>query len=566
MRTCLSTMFICLPVFLLAQQTNFDWAVTWHSNWTYEVAADELGYSYYVGEFGGTVDFDPGAGVYELTGNGSGDAYVLKLGPNGEFIWAVSFGGIQQDRAYKCTLDDDGNVYVAGFFGSTVDFDAGPNIYQLTATGVSISPKDVFLVKYNPSGNFVWVKSLEGTDNGNTVDGLAVDQSGSLYVSGGYQGTLDLDPGPSVHSVTTPGFDNTDMYLIKLTALGEFDWAHSLGGSGNDLGSVSVDQSNNLIIGGQYSDGIDFDIGSGTVMPDPIQTGQSFLLKLSSDANFQWVETFGNWGVGLSDFACSNDNSILVSGYFWDTAHFELGSTVLNPIASGDADFYTFKVDSNGEFVWFNSWQNSSPGVSKLATAPNGEVIINQSFRDSVDFDPGPGISLGYNNYPYASAMDLIILNSQGALSWAGPMLADSLGINQQAPMDVTYDNQGGFIGTGMFFGPVDFDFSSNTFIMEDTTAIGAWTAFAYKYSLGNPNNVSDLNGSQFSVYPNPTSGYLNVIGNGVMTIYDISGKPLITRLLSGQENIDVSLLSVGTYLVEVRTGNSRRIRKFIKR
>ena len=87
------------------------------------VAIDSSGNSYVTGWFSGTVDFDPGAGVDSHTSNGFYDVFLSKFDQNGNFIWARTWGGPGDDYAYSVAADYVGNVYVAGSFLDTVDFD-----------------------------------------------------------------------------------------------------------------------------------------------------------------------------------------------------------------------------------------------------------------------------------------------------------------------------------------------------------------------------------------------------------------------------------------------------------
>src|SRR5690606_27909130 len=92
---------------------------------------------YVTGVFSGTVDFDPGAGTFNLTGPG-GEVFISILGQNGDFIAAKRMGGASYDSGTAITLDTQDNILVTGGFYETADFDP-----ELTSTGGA----DVFIVK-----------------------------------------------------------------------------------------------------------------------------------------------------------------------------------------------------------------------------------------------------------------------------------------------------------------------------------------------------------------------------------------------------------------------------------
>lgn len=109
-----------------------------------DLALDSAGNVYTVGTFQGQLDFDPGSGTTNLTSNGGTDVFVAKFNTTGAFQWAVSFGGTGNDYASGIAVDSSGNVYVAGYYFDTVDFDPNPLSTKLkTSAGFN----DAFLLK-----------------------------------------------------------------------------------------------------------------------------------------------------------------------------------------------------------------------------------------------------------------------------------------------------------------------------------------------------------------------------------------------------------------------------------
>jgi hypothetical protein len=103
-----------------------------------------MGGIYLVGDLNGQADFDPGTGSTLLTSNGARDVFVAKYTSSGSFAWAISFGGTGLDYATGIDMDSAGNLYVAGYYSSSVDFNPDPlSDSLLTSAGA----QDMFLLK-----------------------------------------------------------------------------------------------------------------------------------------------------------------------------------------------------------------------------------------------------------------------------------------------------------------------------------------------------------------------------------------------------------------------------------
>ena len=90
------------------------------------VALDGTGNVIICGYFTNTVDFNPGAGIANLTSAGVADAFVLKLDSNGNYVWANQIGGTEADQANSVATDASGKVYITGYFkGNNIDFNPG---------------------------------------------------------------------------------------------------------------------------------------------------------------------------------------------------------------------------------------------------------------------------------------------------------------------------------------------------------------------------------------------------------------------------------------------------------
>ena len=156
---------------------------------------DPSGNLYITGSFNYAADFDPGLGTSILTPVGNGDAFILKLDSDGNFVWAVQFGSSVDDVGNDIAVDLAGNVYFTGEFPQAFDADPGAGVTTITPAS-----RDIVIVKLSTDGNLVWVKQIGGAafDVGYSLD---VNSTGDVYITGFHGGTVDFNPGPGVINI-----------------------------------------------------------------------------------------------------------------------------------------------------------------------------------------------------------------------------------------------------------------------------------------------------------------------------------------------------------------------------
>src|SRR5262249_16028931 len=147
------------------------------------------------------------------------DAFVLKLDPAGNLLWAKQLGGTGHGAASGVAVDGAGADYTVGYFQLTADFDPGPGTANLTAPGPFAT--DAVVSEADDAGNFVWAKRLGGAGE-DVANGVAVDASGAVLTTGSFDGTADFDPAPGTFYLSNSG---GSAYVSKLDAAGNFVWA-----------------------------------------------------------------------------------------------------------------------------------------------------------------------------------------------------------------------------------------------------------------------------------------------------------------------------------------------------
>ena len=189
------------------------------------IARDAAGNLYVTGEFQGTVDFNAGWGVNNLTATSwTAAIFVLKLDANGVFQWVKGYGtGAGLSVGYRIAVDAAGNVLVTGQYSGTVNFNPGGTATNLTNAGST----DIFVLKLSSAGVLQWVKGF-GSWSGDRGVAIATDATNRVYVTGAFSQTIDFDPGTGASYLTSAG--GTDAFVLRFNAHGTFSFADPMGG------------------------------------------------------------------------------------------------------------------------------------------------------------------------------------------------------------------------------------------------------------------------------------------------------------------------------------------------
>lgn len=247
-----------------------DWA-KWFATGTQTettMATDAGGNVYLGGHFTGTVGFKTTLGTtkYISQGGAGQNSFVLKLTPAGAFSWVAAFttpAGTTTstyNRVHELAVDGTGNVFAAGVYKGVNDFD--PKIEQVEELPGNATASNVFVVKLTSSGGFAWANALNVQAGAASLGAITTDAGGNVYLAGQYNGTTDFDPGEGVTTKVTTGL--YDAFVVKLSGSGDFAWAQTIGGSGNQMSrGIAVSPTGTVTFVGHHRGMTDFD-------PDPL--------------------------------------------------------------------------------------------------------------------------------------------------------------------------------------------------------------------------------------------------------------------------------------------------------
>lgn len=546
-----------LSSIVYGQNVNVEWARSnggVNNDIGNSITSDSFGNVLVTGLFSDTVDFDPGNGTTILNSAGFSDIFIQKLDADGNFIWAKSIGGPGIDSGLSISCDSLGNSYITGKFTDTVDFDPGASTFELIASDV-----DVFVLKLDPFGNFVWAKRVGGSyvDSGKSI----VVSDSELVVLGSFEASVDFDPGPNTDFHSSLGA--ASIFILKLDLNGDFIWAKSIGdGAFAFAESLVIGSSGNLFISGQFTSTLDFDPSGASQFQMTSNGGQDFfVLKLDSNGEFIWAREFGGMGndtaKGISVDAHGNS---YITGAFVDIINFDPGQSDISLTSTGYCDAYVLKLDHNGNFIWVKALIGVECVQGKsVSVSFSGDVFVIGTFNYSADFDPGNGTQ--YLNTNEANDVFILNLDKNGNYVWAGNMGGDFYDEGNSICVSST-----GVYATGFFQGTVDFDPSP-----APAWVIGneLYEVFTLKLSY-----LADINHlkakSDYLIYPNPVENIINIesidCANLELEIYNIEGlRVFSTELIGCSNSISLKSLKPGFYSLVLHSDKAISVEKIVK-
>jgi hypothetical protein len=421
---------------------NF-WSAAWNVENMVGIEVDSDNNSYIAGSFTTLVDpldFDPGPDEALRETNGGHNGFVMKMDANGDFGWVSTWGPdmngeeavigmdfVEPDDIYVLSADEtnlkwvyaisnydtdgnllglytfkyehaygyklringfavdySGNAYFTGYFETKTNFD--PDSGNDDNEIIPLGPGDAFCVKYDSSGNFLWVNTW----------GSAAFNSGD--VDTGHDVVVDVDGYVYISGVTWEHFPHKALTFVKkITSDGDDD-LYAAWSSYNEIDTVNVglrhialDNSANVYVSGPQNGQCDFDPGPGEVYRD----GMMYILKLDSALEYSWVRNWtSTFNIISHDITVNNVNEVYMSGYFQGTVDFDTGVPIEEHTPVANSDAFVLKLDASGVYHW--TVTAGGPGYDSGANlgATDSYVVLIGTFEDTVDFDPGPNEDL----------------------------------------------------------------------------------------------------------------------------------------------------------------------------
>ncbi|MDP3392399.1 FG-GAP-like repeat-containing protein [Sediminibacterium sp.] len=396
---------------------NTGGASTNNSNYVSGVTTDVSGNVYVTGFFYGTVDFDPSLTTNNLTSAGAGDIFIAKYNSNGQYQWAYRVGGTSNDIGVRVKLDGNGNVFVAGKFGSTsMQANTTGTGSPITLTNTTTNgANDVFILKYTLNGVFQQAVSYGGASNDDAYD-LAIDGNNNVFLAGSFAGTV------SVNSLSITSNGNYDAYLLKTNNDLTAQFLFNLGGTGADkVETIAIDGNNDVIIAGNLSGaaGTSFDVNPSpsqvNTITNSVTAVEVFVAKYGNDGSYKWAiamsgsASHNSRPLGLGTDACNN---VVLGGAFTGTINFNPSGAGGSFTATSSWGAAVAKFSEAGNFLWGFIVTAASVSTYRLAYnktinkyAIGGDLRTSTTYPNA-DFDPTSGSNnLSSFNSTHGAAM-----------------------------------------------------------------------------------------------------------------------------------------------------------------
>jgi hypothetical protein len=394
-------------LFLQAQNPDWQWAKAaggTNADIGNGVCTDSNGDIYVTGNYTSpSMSF----GITGITnaGTNTNDIFLAKYTPSGDLVWVKSFGGAGHDYGYALATDINNNIFMVGQFTSaSISFDG----FTLTTA----APRSMYIVKFDSDGNALWCNSCEGA--GGLANTVTTGPDGGVYVGGNFS---ESAIGFGAITLTHTGPNGTNLYLVKYDASGNILWAKNAGGTllnnAAHCSDIETDSDNNVFITGYFlAPQISF--GSLIVPNHTPAKAEIFLAKYNAAGNEIWaINAGGDFDDIAEGMAIDNGGNIWITGWFQTETSF--GSIGL--AAAGNYDAYLAKYDSSGNALWANRFGGAmSDYGTGLCVGNNGNINLAGSFRSS-------SIDIGTNTFTNhgTGLLDLYVANfdTSGNLQWA---------------------------------------------------------------------------------------------------------------------------------------------------
>jgi len=508
---------------------------------------DPSGNSYTTGYFTDVANFAITGTPVVLTGEGNYDVFIQKTNSSGELEWARSIGSESGEYGTAITADAMGNVYVSGVFDAPIDIDPGVGVSTL----IPIGDLDIFIVKLDTDGNFIWGKSVGGDDYDEST-GIGVDESGAVYLSGYFNETADFDPGAGVTEFTSNGL--LDCFVAKYDASGNFVWAKHYGGSNIEVPlSLKVMNEGRCYVSGLFKQTVDFDPGAAVFSMTSNGTAPYVLVLESSGDFVRALKLTSSQSGNCYDLDVDPLGNMYLAGTFHGTVDLDPGAGNVEYTSQFDNGFIV-KLTPEGEFIWGkNIESNEMIVLYSIDVNSIGNVLVSGYMESTTDFNPDSSIEFNLTPAPQnATGAFISELDVNGDFVRA----AGYGGCNFIDYHAAYFDDADNLYISGAFETTVDIN--PNSLIEQLVATAGFRDNYLIKIKSIFAELKEEPSNLNLQIYPNPAHKNLWISTNTnnwmgeVFELVDCTGKVVKRGVFhSSHVQLDIEDLSPGVYTIK---------------
>jgi len=439
---------------------------------------------------------------FDTSGNYSEGAIITAPALNrGDYIWDWTAGGSGDDIVYDIDIDNQGNIYLAGYFKSlTIDFGGGIR--------TNAGDNDIFIVKLDSNGNYLWDRTIGGSMS-DMGYGISIDSQNNIYIAGRFESS-DINFGGG--NRTSSGL--YDIFIVKFNSNGDYIWDKKIGGTNHDVGYELICYGDYIYLIGYYmSSPINFGGGNRNAL----ESYDIFLLKIKNDGSYVWDYTRPDSGGGYDSCSGLNLdklNNIYIAGQFGGTGSFNINFGGGARTSVNDYDIFIAKFDNNGIYQWdYTKGGNGLDRAYRIYSDSNGDVYTCGYFNSTnINFGGGTRVNAGSGTYD----LYLLKLSSNGTYLW--DYTKGSIG--NDTAYDVVIDSLNNVYICGGYYGNVDFGGSARNAVHSDVyiVMLDSNGTYLWDYTVGG----DDYDAAGNIVLDN--SGSIYIRGNFKSSSIDFGG------------------------------------------
>lgn len=289
------------------------------------------------------------------------ESFLFSLDKNGDFRWAKSSKGNNNNSAFGIAWNKGNGLSVCGFLGSNFSIDS-------ITVASQTSSYDAFVGGFDLNGNLQWLTTT-GSAAEDQAMAVVCDNSGNTFITGYIGGTVTN----AVASLPFNGWN--DVFVSKLNTAGEMLWMRQAGGPKLDLGTgIAIDEKDNVYVTGMFENNIEFNTSQLTDADRGV-----FLASYTNNGNFRFAQAAGDVQTDAALAVAIKNNSAFLTGYYLFKCKF--GNFEL-PYA----DFFNIFIASysipqvlsinNEKKHQLNIYPNPTSKTLKIETTENTRVAI----------------------------------------------------------------------------------------------------------------------------------------------------------------------------------------------